>query len=141
MKKAQQGFTLVELMIVVAIIGILAAMAIPAYQGYSIRAQISEGFVLSGPVTTAVTTFYEEVGRFPLDNGEAALESPAAYSGTYVESITVNGGVISIQYGNKANLEISGWSVILTGTGSDSSMIWACKSDGIISDNYLPSSC
>ncbi len=141
MKKVQQGFTLVELMIVVAIIGILSAMAIPAYQGYSIRAQISEGFVLSGPVTTAVTAFYEQSGTFPADNAEAALESPDTYSGQYVESISVNGAAISIQYGNKANLEISGWSVILTGTGSESSMIWACKSDGIIPDNYLPSSC
>lgn len=141
MKKVHQGFTLIELMIVVAIIGILAAMAIPAYQGYSIRAQISEGFVLSGPVTTAVTAFYEQLGRFPVDNAEAALESPTTYSGQYVESIFVNGADISIQYGNKANLEISGWSVILTGTGSESRMIWACKSDGIIPDNYLPSSC
>ena len=141
MKKVQQGFTLVELMIVVAIIGILSAMAIPAYQGYSIRAQISEGFVLSGPVTTAVTTFYEQSGTFPADNAAAALEAPDTYSGQYVESISVNGAVISIQYGNNANLEISGWSVILTGTGSESSMIWTCKSDGIIPDNYLPSSC
>lgn len=141
MKKVQRGFTLVELMIVVAIIGILAAMAIPAYQGYSIRAQISEGFILSGPVTTAVASFYEEAGRFPADNTEAALEAPTTYSGQYVESISVNGAVVSIQYGNAANLEISGWSVILTGTINESRIIWSCSSDGIIPDNYLPSSC
>ena len=61
--------------------------------------------------------------------------------GQYVESITVNGAVVSIQYGNKANIEISGWSVILTGTGNESRMIWTCTSDGIIPDSYLPSSC
>ena len=129
MKKVHQGFTLIELMIVVSIIGILAALAIPAYQGYSIRAQISEGFVLSGPVTIAVTSFYEQSGRFPVDNAEAALESPTTYAGQYVESISVNGADVSIQYGNRANLEISGWSVILTGTGNESRMIWACRSE------------
>ena len=141
MKRVPQGFTLIELMIVVSIIGILAAIAIPAYQGYSIRAQISEGLALSGPVTTAVTLFYEQSGTFPADNTEAALETPTAYSGQYVESISVSGAVITIQYGNKANFEINGWSVILTGTGNVSSMIWACSSDGIIPDSYLPSSC
>jgi len=141
MKDFQSGFTLIELMVVVAIVGILSAMAIPAYQGYSIRAQVSEGLVLSGPVKTAVTSFYEQWGTFPADNAEAALESPTDYSGQYVESISVDGAAVSIRYGNKANFEISGWSVILTGTSNGSSMIWSCSSDGIIPDNYLPSSC
>ncbi len=141
MKKFQRGFTLIELMVVVAIVGILSAMAIPAYQGYSIRAQVSEGLILSGPVKTAVTSFYEQWGTFPADNAEAALESPTDYSGQYVESISVDGAAVSIRYGNKANFEISGWSVILTGTSNGSSMIWSCSSDGIIPDNYLPSSC
>jgi type IV pilus assembly protein PilA len=139
--KVQQGFTLVELMIVVAIIGISAAMAIPAYQSYSIRAQVAEGLSLSGPVQNAVASFHEEKGTFPADNAEAALESPASYGGTYVSSISVNGGVISIQYGNKANAQISGWDIIVTATSNPGSMSWSCASGGIIADSYLPSAC
>ena len=141
MNKTDDGFTLIELMVVVAIIGILAAMAIPAYQGYSIRAQISEGLVLSSPVTMGVTSHYEESGSFPTDNIDAGLASPGNYSGEYVDSISVNGAVVSVQYGNNANMEINGWSIILTGTHNGSNMIWSCASDGIIPDNYLPSSC
>ena len=70
MKKVQQGFTLIELMIVVAIIGILASLAIPAYQSYTIRAQISEGLNLAGPLKNGIATFYNENGTFPADNDE-----------------------------------------------------------------------
>lgn len=139
--KVNQGFTLIELMIVVAIIGILASLAIPAYQNYIIRAQVSEGLVLSGPVQLAVASFLEEKGTFPVDNADAALELPTTYSGSYVSSISVSGAVISIQYGNKANAEISGWDVLITATSNSNSIGWACSSGGIISDNYLPSSC
>ena len=76
MKKVQQGFTLIELMIVVAIIGILASLAIPAYQSYTIRAQISEGLSLASPLKNAMASFYHENGSFPADNDEAALETP-----------------------------------------------------------------
>ncbi len=139
--KVQQGFTLIELMIVVAIIGILASLAIPAYQSYTIRAQVSEGLFLSGPIQNAVAAFHEEKGTFPVDNVDAALESPASYAGTYVSSISVNGATISIQYGNKANAQISGWDVFITATSNPGSMSWTCTSGGIISESYLPSSC
>ena len=128
-------------MIVVAIIGILASMAIPAYQSYSIRAQVSEGMVLSGPIQNAVATFHKEKGTFPIDNADAALELPATYAGSYVSSISVSGTVVSIQYGNKANSEISGWDVTITATSNSGSISWTCASGGIISDNYLPSAC
>ena len=141
MNKVHQGFTLVELMIVVAIIGILASMAIPAYQSYSIRAQVSEGMVLSGPIQLAVASFHKEKGFYPADNADAALELPASYAGSYVSSISVNGAVISIQYGNKANAAISGWDVLITATSNAGSIGWTCASGGIISDKYLPSSC
>ena len=141
MNKVHQGFTLVELMITVAIVGILASMAIPAYQSYSIRAQVSEGMVLSGPIQNAVVSFHKEKGTFPVDNADAALGLPATYAGSYVASISVSGGVISIQYGNKANAEISGWDVFITATSNAGSISWACASGGIISDSYLPSSC
>jgi len=141
MKKVQHGFTLIELMIVVAIIGILASLALPAYQSYTIRAQISEGLSLSGPLKTAVAAFYNDSGIFPIDNADAALEPAGGYSGNYVDSISVNGAVISIQYGNNASALISGQTVTLTAMGDSGSMSWTCASGGFIAEYYLPSAC
>ena len=142
MKKAQQAFTLIELMIVVAIIGILAMIAMPAYQRYLVRAQVAEGLNLVGPVKAAVAEFYEQRGTFPANNTEAALEIPSSYTGAYVASISVNdSGVIAILYGNDANAEISGSAINITATPNLGSMTWVCASAGVISDTYLPSSC
>ena len=77
MNKAQRGFTLIEMMIVVAIIGILASMAMAAYQTYSIRAQVAEGLNLTGPLKTAITDYHLSNGAYPADNADAAVE-PAA---------------------------------------------------------------
>jgi type IV pilus assembly protein PilA len=141
MKKIQQGFTLIELMIVVAIIGILASLAIPAYQSYLIRAQISEGISLSGPFKTSVAAFHKETGVFPAGNAEAAMGLATSYTGNYVDSISVSGDVITIQYGKNANAEINGWTVTIKATANAGSMSWVCASGGIISVEYLPSSC
>jgi len=141
MNKVQRGFTLIELMIVVAIIGILVSVAIPAFQGYTNRAQISEGLNLSGPLTTAVAEFYSDSGAFPIDNADAALEAAGGYSGNYVDSISVNGAVISILYGNKASAQISGQTVTLTAMGNLGSVSWTCASGGVISERYLPPFC
>ncbi len=141
MKKGQHGFTLVELMMVVGIIGILVSVALPAFQNYSIRAQISEGLNLSGPLKKAVAEFHNDNGAFPIDNADATLEAATGYSGNYVDSISVNGPVISIEYGNDANAQISGETVILTAKGNIGSLSWTCGSGGIIPEKYLPSAC
>lgn len=141
MRKAQKGFTLIELMIVVAIIGILALIAMPAYSRYLVRAQVAEGLNMSGPLKVGVAEFYENNGAFPANNAEAALETPASYTGSYVTSISVNGAVISILYGNDANAVISGSSVTITASSNLGSMSWTCATAGIISETYLPSSC
>ncbi len=141
MKIVQQGFTLIELMIVVAIIGILAAIAIPAYQKYTIRAQVAEGLNLAGSLKTAVVEFHNNNGAFPTDNTAAGLEAPGAYTGKYVSSVTVNGPVVSIQYGNDANAQINGRIVTLTAIDNLGSVSWVCTSGGVISDDYLPSAC
>ncbi len=141
MNKAQHGFTLIELMIVVSIIGILAAIAIPAYQNYTIRSQIAEGLALSGPVKNGLVAYHGDNGAFPLNNADAALETPDSYAGTYVFSISVGGADIAIQYGNNANDAISGETVVLTATVHDGSVSWGCASGGVILDVYLPTSC
>jgi type IV pilus assembly protein PilA len=141
MKIAQQGFTLIELMIVVAIIGILAAIAIPAYQRYTIRAQVTEGLNLSDPFKPAIAEFYNNNGGFPTDNDAAGLSAPGDYAGKYVGSITVNGPVVSIQYGNSANAQIHGRIVTLTAIDNLGSMSWDCSSGGAISDVFLPPAC
>ena len=140
-KNDQQGFTLIELMIVVAIIGILAAFAISAFQRYTIRAQVAEGLNISAPFKTAVTEFVDSTGGFPTDNIDAGLSDPGDYVGKYVESISVTGAVVSIQFGNDANAQINGHTVLLTAANAGGSVNWTCTSGGVIPSIYLPSVC
>ncbi|RMH85302.1 prepilin-type N-terminal cleavage/methylation domain-containing protein [Pseudomonas sp. AOB-7] len=144
MKKVQQGFTLIELMIVVAIIGILAAIAIPAYQDYTIRAQVTEGMSLASGVRTAVSEVYQSTGSFPTGNGSAGVAAATAINGNYVESVTVastgtNTGTITALFSSGANPAITGQNLVLTGSGSAGSVTWDCA--GSVDAKYRPSSC
>ena len=96
MRKAQQGFTLFELMGVVSIIGILAATALPAYQDYTTRSKLAEALTLAEPVKKAVSDYYDRWGTFPENNRQAALPTPNSYIGNYVQSISVAQGVIRV---------------------------------------------
>ena len=141
--KKQQGFTLIELMIVVAIIGILAAIAIPAYQDYTIRAQVSEGLNLAAGAKAAVTEYYQDRGAWPTGNTQAGLATSAVIVGKYVQSIAVADSVVTVTYGIDAHATINGADITLTATDATGSVTWACTgATGVVIENkHLPASC
>ncbi|AXK38594.1 pilin [Crenobacter cavernae] len=144
MKKAQQGFTLIELMIVVAIIGILAAIAIPAYQDYTVRAKVSEGMQAAAAAKTAVSEFALTNNVLPVSNASAGVTSTTS---KYVTSLTVGtSGVITVVL-NAANVggEVASGAnqFALTPTLSSTGVEWRCAvaaSSGI-NVKYLPANC
>ena len=133
----QKGFTLIELMIVVAIIGILAAIALPAYQDYTKRTHVSEGLTLAGGAKASVTEYYSSQGNFPSNNASAGLAAATAIKGNAVTSVEVTNGKIEITYNNKvannATLQLSP----TTGAGG---VQWSCKGGTVIA-KYRPSNC
>ena len=139
MKNNQQGFTLIELMIVVAIIAILAAIALPAYQDYLIRSQVSEGMTLASGAKTAVAETYANTGKMPADNAEAGLEAANKIKGKYVTQTAVAAGVITSTFGGDANAKLSGKTLTLTPTDQDGSISWACTGD--MDNKYKPKAC
>ena len=143
--KKQQGFTLIELMIVVAIIGILAAIAIPAYQDYTIRAQVSEGLNLADGSKTAVVEFYQDRGTMPTSNSNAGIADNTQIQGNYVSQVDVTDGVITVTYSSSApqtaNAKIDGDTLTLTPvTTNPGSVGWLCASTDI-QNKWLPAAC
>ena len=148
MRKIQQGFTLIELMIVVAIIAILAAIAIPAYQDYVIRSQVSEGSSLAEGSKTAVAEFFSNKGYFPASNASAGVATAASIIGNYVSSVTITGGTaasgsIDVLYGNQANTAITGQHLFFKGTPNAGSTQWACTTaaGSTVNVKYRPTVC
>ena len=157
-RQTEQGFTLIELMIVIAIIGVLAAIAIPAYQDYTIRAQATEGLTISTAVQAAVVDYFDQTGNWPtaMTGGGTALNYASAPTGTYVSGITTSGGAITITYGNKANAQINGSTLslnVFVTTAGD--VAWVCGNNPnspsgaskigaggtTVANKYLPKNC
>ncbi|HGP7461030.1 TPA: pilin, partial [Neisseria gonorrhoeae] len=124
MNTLQKGFTLIELMIVIAIVGILAAVALPAYQDYTARAQVSEAILLAEGQKSAVTEYYLNNGEWPEDNTSAGVASPASnIKGKYVQKVEVNNGVVTATMASSnVNKEIKDKKLSL----------WAKREDGSV---------
>ena len=162
--RAQRGYTLIELMIVVAIVAILAAIAISQYQDYLIRSQVSEGMSLAAGVTTAVAEYYNNKGHFPLSacadgNQAIGLALPTSIVGTYVSELRVagdgcapplgSGSVVALFSSNaprKANVAIDTAALIFSPIATEGSVSWKCKrfliaGSVVLRDKWLPTSC
>ena len=146
--KQQKGFTLIELMIVIAIIGILAAIAIPAYQDYTIRSKVSEGLNLAGAAKLAVAETYDSKGGFPSQgNISYGLPQSGSIAGNYVASVAAaaSTGVITITYNDEVggNPSANGKVIVLTpDTSSIGAMGWTCGGNATDMPNkYLPATC
>ena len=134
-------------MIVVAIIAILAAIALPAYQDYVIRSQVAEGSVLGDGVKTAVWDYQSNTGRNPTNNASAGLPSAASISGKFVASMTVSAGIITATFSSasprRANAKIDGRTLVFSPVASSAkgSIIWKCQPTGTVQQKYLPTIC
>ena len=153
MKKVQQGFTLIELMIVVAIIGILAAIAIPAYQDYTIRSKVTELVNAAGVCKTGVAEFYQSKGLMPADvteagcsdKGTAAADPPTVAAGGIIKvlaagtlktQLVANGSGIDFLYNPMCN------GAACAANGSSGALTeWDCKTGTTVKSKYLPAQC
>ncbi len=144
MKRNQQGFTLIELMIVVAIIAILAAIAIPLYLNYTAQAEGSEATTLMDGAKTAVVSYYNETGAFPTGNGSAGLANSGSINGRYVSEVQVmSTRVIRATFKNSTGVAkpIQGQWIELSPSAHGGSVAWTCKVASASMYKYVPSNC
>ena len=137
MKKAQKGFTLIELMIVVAIIGILASIAIPAYQDYIARAKMSEVMTLASGDKSRVSEYYQVEGSYPAAANIDDLTAPA--NSDYISAVGLTTGVLTYTLAGIKATDVDGKIVTYTPTDNGGNISWACTSDA--AQKWLPKGC
>ena len=134
-----RGFTLIELMVVVAIIAVLSALALPAYQDYMVRAQVAEGVSLSAGARLAVAAHFGDTGRFPTGNGEAGLALPQSINGRFVTAVELDdAGGILVRFGGNANARLHGQELRFTASDNAGSLRWVCSG---LDQKQLPAVC
>lgn len=151
MKAIQKGFTLIELMIVIAIVGILAVVALPAYQDYTARAQMSEALTLAEGQKTAVVEYYSDKGTFPTSNTQAGITAASDITGKYVASVTVGTSgsapnakatITAKMKSTGVNKDIQNKELMLEGSQKAGAFEWVCKpGTTAVDEKFLPSSC
>lgn len=130
-----QGFTLIELMVVVAIIGVLASIALPSYHVYIVRSQVAESMTMVGQLKMAADDYYKHSGQFPASNQTAAIPAPELLIGNYVESVELADGAFHVLFGNKVNAQVAGKTltirpIVVSGSPA-SPHSWVCGNSGI----------
>ncbi len=146
--KLQKGFTLIELMIVVAIVGILAAIAIPAYSDYMVRAKVSEGVAAVDQMRSAVAEFYATSGHFPAAGASFGMTASNTVSGAkyissvdYAQGSSSASGTLTAKFRGISSALTSGMGITYTGTGSTTSITWTCAAASSMPPKYLPANC
>jgi type IV pilus assembly protein PilA len=153
-----RGFTLIELMVVIAILGILLSIALPSYQDYTIRAQVAEGITMIGELKPRIVEYQRLRGRFPADNDAGGLSAPELLIGNYVDRVELVDGALHIRYGNRINVQVKGQVLtirpVYVTAAPDNPISWICGRaapvDGMtaagedrttLESRFLPASC